>query len=56
MPLSYWLEALDDPDPNKGNLRYDAILAVGRDPDAIPAFRRRLRIRFRCCVRWPRWS
>ena len=42
MPLSYWVEALDDPDPNKGNLRYDAILAVAHDADAIPALRRRL--------------
>lgn len=42
MPLSYWVQALDDPDPGKGNLRYDAILAVGHDRDAIPALRRRL--------------
>jgi hypothetical protein len=40
MPLSYWLEAIED--PNNGNLRYEATLAVARDPGAIPALRRRL--------------
>jgi len=40
MPLSYWLDAIEGPN---GNQRYEAILAIGRDKDAIPALIRRLK-------------
>ncbi len=40
MPLSYWLDALEG---NDSNLRYEALLAVGRDRNAIPALTGRLK-------------
>lgn len=40
MPMHYWLDAMQD--TSNGNLRYEAILAVERDPQAIPALTKRL--------------
>ncbi|OAI54536.1 hypothetical protein AYO44_14735 [Planctomycetaceae bacterium SCGC AG-212-F19] len=40
MPLSHWLADLESPN---GNLRYEAILAVGRNKDAMPSLIRRLK-------------
>lgn len=40
MPAHFWLEAIEGAD---GNQRYEAILALGREPDAIPALAGRLK-------------